>query len=103
VGNVSKLIFIHYLKADKDFMRETPENRLAEWNRYLNLAEENGLKLLASGDPWGNEWTSVTVFEAENGFDDWYKFSRAFLRVSKPDAWKYVEASKTDVLTPLVA
>jgi len=97
---MSKFVFFHYLKFTREFLIKIDELGPIEWDRYQSLAKKNGLKILAHDDPWVTEYHRISVLESV-GVEAWTAFIREYIAYGTPDAWKYVEVSRTNITTPM--
>ena len=70
-----------------------------ERKRWAEVAKKHGLKLLATGTPWGNAYHSISIYSSDKGIDAWDGFSSDVLRNGTPDAWKYIEDFATDMVS----
>ena len=97
---MGKLVFLHYLKYTREFLKSPREIMLAEADRYANLLKKHGLKLLSWGGPWGNEYTGLYILESEKGIDAWDAFTTELFANGTPDAWKFIAESRTEIMSP---
>jgi hypothetical protein len=97
---MGKLVFLHYMKYTKEFLKSSPEVRDKEFGNYGKLVEKHGLKALSSGSPWGNEYHALVIMESEKGMEAWNAFSTELLENWTHDAWKYIKESRTEIMSP---
>ena len=92
---MTKLVFIHHMKFTREHNAKTEELQLENFNKYKSLAKKNGLKLLAHGTPWGNEYHWVGVLQSDKGMEAWNAFINEYI---SPE---YMLESNTAVVSQL--
>ena len=101
LNEMGKLVFMHYMKYTREFLKSSQEVRDREFGKYSSVAEKHGLKVLSSGSPWGNEYHALIILESEKGMEAWDAYTTELLKNWTPDAWEYIKESRTEIMSPV--